>query len=241
MASKEIEMSTWTVNPQAAVTAEFLVCKLANMCDGAASEDGNGFNKNDTDFGHSLASAAAAGRAWTIKQAAAALKIIRKYQRQIGGKEFIDNWLDQPVFRQQPADSTAEKPVPTRRLTSRDTVAVLSFVYDLELVTAVKAIKGEHRGKKFWASWDANTRVWTVPVNETSIVKIMEIAEQWKFEVEQRFTDYLDRVQAKTAESRVMLALNDNRNIILCGDTVIISIDDVEVLKEFSQELGLTI
>jgi SWI/SNF-related matrix-associated actin-dependent regulator 1 of chromatin subfamily A len=53
---------------------------LAGMCDGAQTEDGAGFNKFDTAFGHDLA-----GReSLSPRQALAARKMLRKYSRQIG-------------------------------------------------------------------------------------------------------------------------------------------------------------
>jgi SNF2-related domain/Helicase conserved C-terminal domain len=52
--------------------------RLAGLCDGAFAEDGMGFNKLDTDFGHDLAQAERLSQ----KQAKAGRKIVIKYQRQ---------------------------------------------------------------------------------------------------------------------------------------------------------------
>jgi len=52
---------------------------LAGHCDGARSLDGAGFNKMDTEFGHSLANAPGL----TQKQAKAGLKLVTKYHRQL--------------------------------------------------------------------------------------------------------------------------------------------------------------
>jgi SWI/SNF-related matrix-associated actin-dependent regulator 1 of chromatin subfamily A len=52
---------------------------LAARCDGALKEDGAGFNKLDSIFGHSLARA----QVLTAKQAHAGRKLVRKYQRQL--------------------------------------------------------------------------------------------------------------------------------------------------------------
>jgi SWI/SNF-related matrix-associated actin-dependent regulator 1 of chromatin subfamily A len=54
---------------------------LASRCDGAFAEDGAGFNKLDTNFGHSLASAPRLSQ----KQAAAGKKLANKYRRQLPG------------------------------------------------------------------------------------------------------------------------------------------------------------
>lgn len=54
--------------------------KLANVCDGAHTEDGCGFNKYDSAFGKKLASC----EKLTEKQALAAQRMLKKYRRQIG-------------------------------------------------------------------------------------------------------------------------------------------------------------
>jgi hypothetical protein len=235
-------MNAWIVDAGSPNTAEGMICTLAGMCNHASTWDGAGFSKMDSSFGHSLAQQASQGRAWSTKQAAAALKMLRRYQRQLGGKDFMDRWLEKPTFRQLPWDqdkrSEQASVVADRTLTSRDSIAVFSFRYDPDVVQAIKTdLKGEHRGQKFWPVWDPSAKCWTVPVNETSIWSIMDIAERFRFKVEQRFTDYLERVREKTAESRTMLALNDGRNIVVTEDSIMISIADASILEEFEREL----
>jgi hypothetical protein len=53
--------------------------RLASMCDGAHAVDGHGFNKLDTDFGRSLASA----RFLSQKQAKYGQRLVQKYQGQL--------------------------------------------------------------------------------------------------------------------------------------------------------------
>lgn len=55
---------------------------LSGMCDGAKEQDGMGFNKLDTAFGHKLASLADLSDA----QYFAAYKMVRKYKRQLGAE-----------------------------------------------------------------------------------------------------------------------------------------------------------
>jgi len=238
-------MQNWRVDAAHSDTAEALICRVAGVCNGAATWDGAGFSKFDAHFGHSVAQRAQSGRAWTVKQAEAALKLLRKYQGQLGGKAFMDAWFVNPVFAAQPwapdapvsADAVA-KPVALRKLLSRDALAVFRFGYDAELVAAIKALRGEHRGRKFWAAWDAANREWTVPVNETSIAGIMALAERFQFEVEPRFTDYVARVQAKTAPDAMMLALNGQQHVGVMGDSIVINVGDVAILAEFESELA---
>ena len=161
--SKETGMHNWRIDPNATSSAETMISQLAGVCNGASTWDGAGFSKFDTHFGHSLAERFQQGRPWTVKQAEAALKLLRKYRNQLGGPAVVDEFLTAPTFRQRPVDpSAAATPDAPKRnprlLSSRDHDAVLTFPYDPELVTAIKALRGEHRGRKYWASWDSNPR-----------------------------------------------------------------------------------
>lgn len=224
------------------ITAEDMICSLAGMCNHASTTDGAGFSRMDADFGHSLAQWASQGRAWTGKQASAAIKMLRKYQRQLGGKDFMDAWLQNPIFRYQPISAeTPSKdrlvPQSNRVLSSNGSNAVFSFRYDADLVADIKGIRGEHRERKFWPVWEPNSKTWMVPVNETSIWSIIDVAEKHGFTIEDRFFSYLDKIREKTEESRTMLALNDGRNVVLVGDTIVISVADAAILEEFEREL----
>lgn len=225
------------------ITAEEMICSLAGMCNRASTTDGAGFSKMDADFGHSLAQWANQGRTWTNKQACAALKMLRKYQRQLGGKEFMDGWLKNPIFRCQPINTDVPSnnetmSHPDRVLSSNGSNAVFSFRYDAALVSDIKNIRGMHRDRKFWANWEPVSKTWLVPVNETSIWSIMDVAEKHGFTIEERFLSYLDQVREKTEESRTMLALNDGRNVVMVGNTIVISIADAAILEEFERELA---
>ena len=231
-------MSSQSCN-KSIITAESMICSLANACDGANSVDGNGFSKIDSHFGKSLAEFASHNKPWSAKQAAAATKLIKKYQRQLGGKDFIDEWLKSPKFANIPSSpDSAQSQLPNdRKLTSVESFAVFKFNYNLEIVTALKSIKGEKNGKKYWAAWDCSSKSWTVPVNGSSIIHIMEIANKFKFDIEDRFVQYLDKIQEQTAESNTHLILNDNRHITVAGDMIVISVADVEILAEFEKAL----
>jgi hypothetical protein len=221
------------------LTAEDMICRLAGMCNHASTIDGSGFSRMDADFGHSLAEHASSGKAWSPKQAAAALKLLRKYQKQLGGREFMDNWLGSPKFRIEP-DSQAKTPnSPSRTLTSVDSNALFVFKYDTDLVQAIKSeIRGEHKGKKFWPVWHPDKKCWMVTVNETSIWPIMDIADRFGFEIDRRFTDYFEKVQEKVSESRTMLSLNDGRHIVVVSDKIIISVANAAILEEFEHAIG---
>lgn len=224
-------MHNWTEDPRSSQTAESMICQLANLCDGASSWDGSGFSKFDASFGHSLASRASNGCAWSEKQASSALDLIRKYQAQLGGKEFINSWLEKPIFRCMPGEKAKGA---ARKLSSNGSSAIFAFTYDPSIVAAIKErTKGEHRGKKFWPSWDPSSRTWVVPVNETSIGMILGVANEFGFEIEERFHEYYRRVEEKIIEDRTMLTLNDGRHAVLANDEIIICIDDHAIAEEF--------
>lgn len=241
----ENPVNNWKVDPAAAHTVEGMICSLAGVCDGAQQHDQQGFSGADTAFGHSLAQRAQQGRAFTVKQAQAAIKMVNKYRRQLGGPAAVAAFLTQPVFRNLPVDPQAQRvDVPPaeaqndRVLSSRDKTAVFKFRYDAELVAAVKAIRGQHRDQKFYASWDPAARVWTVPVNESSISLILAVAERWCFAVEERFLEYQRKVEAKMGPSRMMLAMNGGQNIVVDDGMIQIAISDPAILKEFEHVLG---
>ena len=237
---------TWRVDPTSSQTAEGLLIQLADRCNHASTWDSAGFSKLDTELGHSLAQRARNGNAWTVKQATAALKLLRRYQRQLGGKGFMDVWLQDPTFAQAPLEPQAQGTKPLRKLTSQDKTAVFEFAYDGTLVQAIKAIRGSHRGEQFRSTYNAQARTWSVPVNETSIAQIMQVATAHDFDIEQRFVDYQAKVQVRKQaveealqEDRVMLALNDGVNVAVAHDAIVIAVENPEIMAEFQQALGV--
>ncbi len=62
---------------------EQAITYLADRCDGAFSRDGAGFNGADTDFGHWLANQIRQNKPLLQAHAAAALKMVRKYIKQL--------------------------------------------------------------------------------------------------------------------------------------------------------------
>lgn len=242
--SKENTMQNWR-SVADVITAERMIQQLAGVCNGAATWDGAGFSKMDVSFGHSLAQRASQGRAWTQKQAVAALKLITKYSRQLGGKDQVRDWMQAPNFAIMPADASAATKVMDRKLTSQDQLAVFRFSYVPELVAAVKAIRGEHKGKRFGTRWDPAHKMWLCEVNETSILQIMQLARDWEFEIEERFESYYSRVQAKldhvreaAAESNMLTNLGGEAGVMVYGDRIQIVHGDASVLAEFKEVLA---
>ncbi len=241
-------MQNWRVDASGD-TAERMIQRLAGVCNGASSWDGAGFSKMDTEFGHSLAQRAAQGRAWSEKQAAAALKLINKYRKQLGGAAYVQQWLMNPVFAMMPlgvaAVGAAKMPAQSNRtLASQDKTAVFRFSYNMDIVSHIKQIRGEHKGVKFWATWHADSKSWHVPVNEASITPIMTLARDWEFEIEPRFETYYSQVQQKLSavvgaaeESKMAQAMGYEHGVNVQADMLVIQHDNPQVLAEFQAAL----
>ena len=229
------------------LNAESMICRLAGMCDGAHQLDGHGFNKMDSVIGKSLAERAIRGQPWSQKQAKVALSLIAKYRRQIGGEAVIRTWMERPVFAMMPLTDAErkQKAVGLRKITSEEKTAVFTFPYDAGLVAALKGIRGEHKGQKYWSSWDGARKRWTVPVNESSIQNIMTLAREWEFEIEERFETYysrvmekLDSVQGAAEESRVVTTLGYKEGMSVENGMISITHRDASVLAEFQEALS---
>jgi hypothetical protein len=236
---------TWRVDPHSGSTAEHMLIRLADACNGACTWDNSGFSKIDTALGHSLAQRARQGHAWSVKQATAALKLLRRYQRQLGGKDFMDTWLQEPTFARAPLEPQAAAK-PLRKLFSADKTAVFEFAYDAAIVQAIKQIRGTHRGTAWRSIYNPQTRTWSVPVHEGSIELIMQVATAHEFDIEQRFVDYQQRVQQRRRsvqesmqEGHMLLALNDGINVTVAHDAIVIAVENPEILAEFQQALGV--
>lgn len=216
------------------VTAEHMICQLAQVCDRASAVDGAGFSRYDADFGHKMAEIAKQNRAWTENQASVVLKLLQKYQAQLGGQEFINNWLKNPVFKNTPIKNTKNKN--KRRIYSRDKTAFFEFEYNNEIISKIKVIKGDHKGVKFRATWDSSNKIWSVPVNPVSIGAIIAIAEEYNFEIEDRFKIYAEKIQEQVIESKTMLILNSNQHITVVDDIIQVSVNDISILEEIKHE-----
>lgn len=64
---------------------ELVLLALSGVCDGAHSQDGQGFNGTDSQFGKSLAKQVNEGKRLSRKQAENAVKILKKYSKQLKG------------------------------------------------------------------------------------------------------------------------------------------------------------
>ena len=144
---------------------------LSQICDGAQTEDGQGFAQCDVSFGHRLA--ATPEDAWTMEMAAQGYKIVRKYQNQLRQAGFDVDDIDEPktVAREG------------RRLIKSITVGesgfVVGFSYDADLVSAIKRVRG--------ARFQARDKTWLIPLEQGNALKLF--AELYDFGVSQDAVD----------------------------------------------------
>lgn len=234
-------MKNWVIDPNSPSTAEGMILRLAGMCNHASTNDGAGFSKADAEFGHSLALRAAENRAWTPKQAAAALSLIKKYHRQLGGQDAIQSWLLSPIFRNDPAsvhDAGGAKSK-KRVMRKEGASALLEFEYDANLVRETKLrLTGETSGKRYRPLWNPDAKCWTVQLNDASIPLLKEFADAFGFEISEDLALYFEKSQEQSEEDRFMLALNDNRNVVLAMDKIVIIVDNPAIMEEFQSVLG---
>lgn len=142
---------------------------LASVCDGAYEKDGCGFNGTDSRFGKSLAGQ----ERWTSRQAEAAIKMLKKYRKQLQKAGFNPEELE-GLFDGKPIERTA---APTREHT-RPTVekkAVLdnglvkiTFPFDYGTLDIVKSIPGRKFHNK------ENPKYWTAPVEKKTVQILVE-------------------------------------------------------------------
>lgn len=146
---------------------------LARQCDGALRQDNVGFNGTDTRFGHSLAAQARLSE----KQRCAAVKMLKKYERQLEklGYKWAD--IEQGNITHTGSAVSSTNSVQTQKNTRVVRIEgqkiIFAFPYDAE-------IKDDLKDTFQTAHFDGNARTWDVPINAASVA--VAFAEKWGFE-----------------------------------------------------------
>lgn len=163
--------------------AQKAIRHLAGICDGAVAIDGQGFNGVDSNFGKSLA----AQETWSVRQAEAAIKMLKKYKKQLQSAGIdIDALFDgKPVQVQV----TPQNIRPTAQNTNNEKKATLEkgqikimFPFDYDTLATVKSIPGRRfQGDKY-------PKHWTAPLSKEA-AKILKDA---KFEIDPEITKLLE-------------------------------------------------
>ncbi len=148
---------------------------LSARCDGAMSEDGQGFNKNDTNFGHSLAEHPF--QKWSRNQAHWAQKMLKRYRRQLerGGIDLsgLPTIEKKEEPRLRPVHQKKDDPAKIS-FTPRGAIK-FQFPYDPEAVKEVREISGRR--------WNSVKLCWTAPQTMDNMDAAVAFAAKWKLEV----------------------------------------------------------
>lgn len=142
-------------------TVEHALTALAARCDGAVTEDGQGFNGRDTGFGHSLAAQLASGRTLSPKQLGAAHKMLRTYKVQLAGLG-IDY---DAITIDAPAQRAAAEAIAIH-LTAAGRIGIRS---PFRIKDEVKALPT--------ARWDAEAKQWHVLTSEAAVEQLKRLAD----------------------------------------------------------------
>ncbi len=130
---------------------------LAGRCDGARTNDGAGFSKWDSGWGHDAADSVAAGKPINL---ANALRVCTKYRKQLERGGIVLPTADQ-LIAETPAPQSLPATQPQRRgiaiARRSDGMVAIAFPYDAALVERARSLPG----RKF----DGATKEWTVPAS----------------------------------------------------------------------------
>lgn len=160
---------------------------LAGVCDGASTQDGQGFNRFDSEFGHSLARA----NNWTPKQARAAWKMTRKYRRQLEAVGIDWNAIPappRPEAVERIAAEAAEKRTPQPFVIVERVGEAVTVRFDVDEI--------QHRGMKIGVQlsslsgalksrcptnrrFDRETGLWTVETTVENLEGLIAFVESF--------------------------------------------------------------
>lgn len=131
---------------------------LAGRCDGARTNDGAGFSKWDSGWGHEAADRIAAGQPVNL---ANALRVCTKYRKQLERGYIILPTADALIAEiPTPATAASVQAAPPRAgltISRRGSLIAISFPYDPALVEIARGLPGRR--------FDGETKSWTVPAS----------------------------------------------------------------------------
>lgn len=137
---------------------------LASRCDGATKHDQVGFSAFDADFGHSLASQ----ERWSEKQTAAAMKLLKRYRKQLKAAGIdIENLPEIPPAEPKPTSPKPAGAKPQRTATKKDDLIIINFAYNAKLVEIIKTIPG----RRFNSN---HPKHWTAPISAAALKTLAE-------------------------------------------------------------------
>jgi hypothetical protein len=148
-------------------------------------------------------------RAFGTDQAALAIKLIKKYKRQLK-KQGIDvtDAIENPTFKFQPR--TIDR---TTRCWLQDDLINLKFPYSTNAVSEISTYaKNSHGMLKF----DPTIKVWQSSLTEDNIIWLHEFAKRFDFEIADEITELVNKILAVKQDNFVIeLTRKDGKLTIL--------------------------
>jgi SNF2 family DNA or RNA helicase len=140
---------------------------LNNVCDGASSQDQQGFNRFDSPFARDLA----AKPSWTYNMANAVHKMLSKYKNQLSGMEILYDKIPVP----SPTDQQIVRP-------SYKTAAVKNDMIYLNFGGSTEEFKKilEEIRRLPGRVWNKDEKQWSLPANKYSYDKLGELGFEIK-------------------------------------------------------------
>jgi SWI/SNF-related matrix-associated actin-dependent regulator 1 of chromatin subfamily A len=150
---------------------------LAGRCDGACLQDGQGFSKPDTFFGHRLADLSE----WTAAQRNAAWLMARKYKGQLAeaGIDFDSIPEPPPPPTAEEKDKVEKNKITSRRIRIDGEKFVIEFPYSADVVGEIKKIPGRK-----WAK-DLPGKPWTAPITFGTAENVISLVDRFGFSVDE--------------------------------------------------------
>ena len=160
---------------------EQAVQELSSRCDGAGTEDGQGFNKVDSRFGRSMA--ARPYEKWSPKQQRAIWRMLQKYRNQLAG--YGITYADIP----EPPEPDAKPGRPALKYMAIKAGNILvQFDYRPDIVAAMKDFPKQNR------RYQPDTKTWLIIPAPHIIDDVVDFASRYDFEVEQTVYDLLSNL-----------------------------------------------
>lgn len=170
------------------------VVMLSRLCDGASSTDGQGFNKFDADFGHSLASQPR----WSFKQSRAAHMMLRKYSGQLTGLGIDYGAIPAPI--EEDFKSNDAKQTNARKLTRVGRFVHITWQeFSRDMTDDVKSMVPG-------AKWSKADRAWKVRLSPVTISGLLRFSDKYNFENSDKVKSMVSAFQ-KEAELRHSLSV----------------------------------
>jgi hypothetical protein len=157
---------------------------LAGFCDGAATRDGVGFNKYDSEWGRDLALEDCSE--WDLAKCVRVQEFVHKYRRQLSEVHGVE--LSELVNLEDFASNFID--FDRNRF-------MFVFGYNMEIVAEIKRTWGKHN-----CQWNKAGRKWEVRVSESVARKVLDFADKWSLSMSDEAQREVDRLIDRLARFR---------------------------------------